>query len=379
MALRATVTSSWSEAAAAWKGERVVALTPFQSFHWLSVWYQTLGRTADLKPIIVTLWRDGAPVALFPLISVPAGRTRVIAFADLGVTDYNAMIWSEAFERNPPIADTIWQLLCDAVAGEGDYIHLTKIARSYDGRPHPIGILEAAEAIEHNTNILRVEGSWELHHRQLPRKFRKELERSWRVLQRDGAPARFVAATSAEEAHEYLIELADHQRRRMKDRSTKYLLDDAHFGDFYAGLITDEAIRSGDVVLTALIARDCEFVAALMGIRLSTSYAMIRLGHNFEEWGHCSPGRTIIERTMAHLHDDRVRNFDFTIGNYGYKDAFNVVQDRLVEIIKPLTLRGQCIVGGHRAKRNLKELMERRPAVKTALHYIRNIAASLVS
>ena len=51
---------------------------------------------------------------------------------------------------------------------------------------------------------------------------------------------------------------------------------------------------------------------------------MIRISNAGEKWSNCSPGRLIIERTMAALHQDGVREFDFSIGNYAYKRRFGV-------------------------------------------------------
>ncbi len=46
---------------------------------------------------------------------------------------------------------------------------------------------------------------------------------------------------------------------------------------------------------------------------------------------NCSPGRLIIGRTMAHLHAQGIRQFDFSIGNYAYKRRFDVAPVALVD------------------------------------------------
>ena len=67
-----------------------------------------------------------------------------------------------------------------------------------------------------------------------------------------------------------------------------------------------------------------EVVATLLGIRSGPRYLMLRSSHAGEKWSHCSPDRLIINRTMAALHQDGVRSFDFSIGNYAYKRRFGV-------------------------------------------------------
>lgn len=56
---------------------------------------------------------------------------------------------------------------------------------------------------------------------------------------------------------------------------------------------------------------------------------MIRISNGGARWSKCSPGRLIIERTMAALHQDGVREFDFSIGNYAYKRRFDPNMFRL--------------------------------------------------
>jgi len=67
---------------------------------------------------------------------------------------------------------------------------------------------------------------------------------------------------------------------------------------------------------------------------------MLRNSNAGEKWSNCSPGRLIIERTMAALHQDGVRSFDFSIGNYAYKRRFGVAPLRLVDITAALSWRG---------------------------------------
>ena len=67
---------------------------------------------------------------------------------------------------------------------------------------------------------------------------------------------------------------------------------------------------------------------------------MIRISNAGEKWSNCSPGRLIIERTMAALHRDGVREFDFSVGNYAYKRRFGVAPLPLVDISAALSWRG---------------------------------------
>jgi CelD/BcsL family acetyltransferase involved in cellulose biosynthesis len=120
---------------------------------------------------------------------------------------------------------------------------------------------------------------------------------------------------------------------------------------FYRSLVR-ENLGSGYAVLTALMADD-EVVATLLGVRHGSHYVMVRISNAGDKWSNCSPGRLIIERTMAVLHRDGVRHFDFSIGNYAYKRRFGVVPVALAEITVALSWRGWPFALRDRAARML--------------------------
>jgi CelD/BcsL family acetyltransferase involved in cellulose biosynthesis len=116
------------------------------------------------------------------------------------------------------------------------------------------------------------------------------------------------------------------------------MLNDETCAAFYRSLVS-ENLGSGYAVLTALTVGE-EVIATLLGVRSGSSYVMVRISNAGDNWSNCSPGRLIIERTMAALHHDGVRHFDFSIGNYAYKRRFGVVPVALAEITAALSWRG---------------------------------------
>ena len=98
-------------------------------------------------------------------------------------------------------------------------------------------------------------------------------------------------------------------------------------------------VGNGYALVSVLTVGD-EVVATLLGIRTGSRYVMIRISNAGEKWSNCSPGRLIIERTMAALHGDGVREFDFSVGNYAYKRRFGVTRLPLVDISAALSWRG---------------------------------------
>jgi CelD/BcsL family acetyltransferase involved in cellulose biosynthesis len=124
----------------------------------------------------------------------------------------------------------------------------------------------------------------------------------------------------------------------MRYLGLNFFLNNETYAAFYRNLVHDN-VASGYALLSALTVGD-EVVATLLGIRQGSRYVMLRISNAGEKWSNCSPGRLIIERTMAALHRDGVRNFDFSIGNYAYKRRFGVAPVALVDITASLSRRG---------------------------------------
>ena len=164
-----------------------------------------------------------------------------------------------------------------------------------------------------------------------------ELERSWRVFCREPAAA-FEIVTDPDRAAFILAAMEAQQESRMQVKGATYLLGDPDFARFYRDLVAC-LLSNGFAVFTALTV-DAEVVAALLGIRDAQGYVMIRIGNAAGRWTNCSPGRLVIERTMAALHARGCRSFDFSIGNYDYKRRFSVTRLPLVDLTLPLSTAG---------------------------------------
>ena len=142
----------------------------------------------------------------------------------------------------------------------------------------------------------------------LERTVRKELERSWRVFTRDPAAA-FRIVTDKDEALRIFSTTEVQQGARMQHLGLNFILNDETCAAFYRNLVRD-GVGSGYAVVSALTVGD-EVVATLLGIRSGARYVMIRISNAGDKWSNCSPGRLIIERTMAALHKDGVRRIRF--------------------------------------------------------------------
>lgn len=359
----------WNAVAADWDAaRRQDQATVFQHGRWLRAWYDAFSGRSDVEPLLVTI-RDSATgeIAMrLPLVKRLAKRLSIIEFADIDLTDYNAPVLGPAAPREVGGAETLWRELHRALRREtgADLIRFKKVPLELAGRPNPLALLDAAGPCSLNGNLVVTGDVFETYRRLLKRDVRKVLDRCWR---------NFVALPSAsfrivddpDEALRFLTVLEEQQGARMRALGQNFVLDEDSNGAFYRNLVRDN-VASGYAVISTLKVED-EVVAVLLGVREGSRYVMLRVGNAGEKWSHCSPGRLVIDRTMAALHQAGVREFDFSVGNYAYKRRFGVAPIALVDVGSALSWRGIPHALRDRAAREIRRYPELSARLKRAL------------
>jgi CelD/BcsL family acetyltransferase involved in cellulose biosynthesis len=364
---RVELVHDWKYAAARWND--INPSTPFQHPQWCEAWYGAFAGAEGVEPLIavVTDAASGEQAALLPLIRRRQKGMRIVEFADLDLTDYNAPILGSASPRDARAARALWRDLRAALRrmpDGADLIRLRKVPVELDGRPNPLALLGDAGPCAANGNVVTTGDDYDGWRYTLEKTVRKELERSWRVFTRDPA-AGFSLVADHHEALRILSTTEVQQGTRMQSLGLNFILNDETCAAFYRNLVRD-GVGSGYALVSALTVGD-EVVATLLGIRSGARYVMIRISNAGDKWSNCSPGRLIIERTMAALHKDGVREFDFSIGNYAYKRRFGVTRLPLLDISAALSWRGLPHALRDRATRELRRYPRLTAYLKRAL------------
>jgi CelD/BcsL family acetyltransferase involved in cellulose biosynthesis len=364
---RVELVHDWKHAAVRWND--INSSTPFQHPQWCEAWYGAFAGADGVEPLIavVTDAASGEQAALLPLIRRQQKGMRIVEFADLDLTDYNAPILGSAAPRDAGTARALWRDLRAALRkmpGGADLIRLRKVPVDLDGRPNPLALLGDAGPCAANGNVVTTGDDYDGWRYTLEKTVRKELERSWRVFTRDPA-AGFSLVADHHEALRILSTTEVQQGTRMQSLGLNFILNDETCAAFYRNLVRD-GVGSGYALVSALTVGD-EVVATLLGIRSGARYVMIRISNAGDKWSNCSPGRLIIERTMEALHKDGVREFDFSIGNYAYKRRFGVTRLPLLDISAALSWRGLPDVMRDRATRELRRYPRLTAYLKRAL------------
>ncbi|MGA2055052.1 MAG: GNAT family N-acetyltransferase [Bradyrhizobium sp.] len=336
----------WKLAAACWSSEDET--TVFQHPLWFGSWYGTFKEASPLIAIVRDA-ADGRKLALVPLIRRVRHGVRIVEFADLNVTDYNAPLLRPGVTFDVSEARVLSRALVAALRkapGGVDLVRLQKMPSGLVSGINPLALLGREGSSSLNGNIIETGDDFEAYRISIKR---LQMPRYWRVFNRHSG-ATFRTIDSVDEALRIIDVMDAQQNARMQKLGLKFVLNDEVHARFYRDLVRRGSPK-GYAIVSALIC-DEAVVATMLGIRLDDYFAVLRISNAGACWAHCSPSKLVVERSMAALHEQGVRRFDLSVGNYAFKRRFGAKQFPLTDASIALGWRGiPHVLRDHAAQR----------------------------
>ena len=331
---RVEFVDDWKLAAACWSGQGQKAA--FQHPLWFDAWYNAFDEVSPLIAIVSDA-ATGRKIMLVPLIRRVRHGVRIVEFADLNVTDYNAPILLTGVTFDMLEARVLSRALVAElrkVPGGVDLIRLKKMPSRLAGGVNPLALLGREGSSSLNGNLIETGDDFEAYRASIKR---IQMLRYWRVFRRHPGAA-FRMIDSVDEALK-IVEIMDTQQHaRMQKLGLRFVLNDKVHACFYRDLVR-RGLPKGYVVVAALICEEA-VVATVLGLRQDDYFVVLRISNAGARWTHCSPSKLVVERTMAALHEQGVRRFDLSVGNYAFKRRFGALQLRLTDASVALGWRG---------------------------------------
>lgn len=328
----------WKQAAACWSVDGQE--TAFQHPLWFDAWYSAFDNVSPLIAIVSDA-ATGREVSLVPLIRYVRRGVRIVEFADLNVTDYNAPLLRAGVTFDTADARAVAKALVAELRrapGGVDLVRLRKMPGKVAGRINPLALLGREGSSSLNGNIIETGDDFETYRSSIKR---IQMPRYWRVFNRNPGAA-FRLIRSVDEALKAVDVMDAQQSARMQKLGLKFVLSDGVHGGFYRDLV-GRGLPQGYVVISELIC-DEGVVATMLGVRRGDYFVVLRISNAGPRWSHCSPSKLVIERTMAALHEQGVRRFDLSVGNYAFKRRFGATQIPLTDASIALGWRGIPLV-----------------------------------
>lgn len=335
----------------------------FQGEAWLDGIVSLLAPALRATPRTVTVRTSDSKrlVLVLPLVRVQRGGLSVIEFADLGASDYNQIIYDPA--------DTTLLLSDSALPGRildllapCDLVSFDKVF----GEDHVFEALlrRASRAtMRVSTHPLALGGTWEdWRSSTLHERFRRDQDLKRRRLSKKG-PLNTTALEDEQAVRESMAQLRRFRARRFEDRSgSDMLADDAIFA-FYQGVAL-EGVKTGAARVFRMTCGP-DTIGVVFGLWAKGRFYYTIPAFDLENYRTYSVGLLMLEDVIKHCIGVGDTIFDFTIGDYGFKQQFGTEAIPLFEFHLPMSVRGRVAL--HRmgwmreAKRLLKPLLKRSP------------------
>ena len=322
-------------------------LTPFQTRACLHPLYAILAAGLRAKPLFVVV-RDrqtSRPAMLLPLCSRRRLGLKMVEFADLGASDYNAPLLSRDFNPSPGEWQALWREISRRLTG-GSILRLQKMPATIEGRANPLVAGQASRPMS--------VGAWSIDlpatlrdydEHVLTPTFRRELAKKERRLAKRGPVVFFTATTVADRRR--VFEVLTRQRQiRCDEMGRRNDLGDPLVRRFRDALVEADAAAS-PIRLSALQVGN-DIVATMFALDHRGARHVVMTTFEGGQWKSCSPGSILTHKAIERCLAEGIRAFDLTIGDECYKRDFGTTRQPLYSYTKPLTAFGFIIGGGVR-------------------------------
>lgn len=317
------------------------ALTLFQTSTWLNKTYQHLAPVNRGEPhlVVVHCANDGAFILALPLVVVQENGLRLAGFPDFGLSDYGAPLVSahSTVKFSAEDAKVLWKSICKALTGV-DRLSLTNMPLALSGGCNPLARVKSAMPSAHARYVVEVDDTIETFLVSRGKKYRKEVERCYRLLA-DQGDWHFECAQTHPEIAAAFDALDSLQAERWQGQEGVYGLKVEAVAQFYK-----EALFAGDDRQAAQIftlRSGQETIAVLYGVVFQQTFTLLRVASASGQWRRLSPGRLVIIEAMRHFVGDQITSFDLGIGDYAFKRGLGAKAFPLVDIEQALTWKAK--------------------------------------
>ncbi len=329
------------------------AATPFQSPAWLSALYGKLLVHNAATPLIIVVRKsaDKELAMVLPLVRRRYSALRVVEFADLRVSDYvSPVAGAETFARI--LADENCVTAVRRLAKPYDLLRIGKLSQNALQLEKLFGV-QQRESMGMNAYATRLGQDFvKWRERQLPRSYRKELDKKSRQLHRRGE-LHFECSLDPEAIGKTFEALKIYRGLRFENKDgVGDLLQVPSYYDFYLGVAVD---GRDDVARTYTMWLDGRVIAGALGLAHHGSFLVILGGFDHDNFKNQSIGSLMFEAIARDCIERGERCLDFTIGDEPYKLTFGGEPSPMWRISRP----GSPI--GYAASL----LVEKMPAAKT--------------
>jgi CelD/BcsL family acetyltransferase involved in cellulose biosynthesis len=298
--------------------------TAFQHPYWLERLYTKLVPCQNAEPLVVTVRStvDRTLAMVLPLVRRRHGGLRVVEFADLHVSDYNALVSSPS-----SIAEILQnKFVTRAIRHALLPYDLLRVQKLTDGAMAVGTLFGAGPCLPmpmsaHAVPLQLPFEQWRTDH--MDGSYRKELDKKERQLRRRGA-VRFECLTDPAVIGTAFDVMRDYRRLRFSDED---LLQKAAYFEFYLEIATQGAAQG--FTRTYALFVDNQLAGAALGLVHNKQLLVVLSGFDLNGFKKYSIGSLVFQEIAKDALERGDLCLDFTIGDEPYKRLFGAQPTRM--------------------------------------------------
>jgi CelD/BcsL family acetyltransferase involved in cellulose biosynthesis len=357
--------------------------TAFQTFDWLAAWQRHIGARQGARPVIaVGRYSDGdADIAfILPLCVMPGHLARRLCWLGQDLCDYNAPLLARDFSERVTSEQFLaaWrelqvQMRCEPLL-RFDWIELEKMPATLGTQTNPFTHL-AVTPNRSSAHLTALGDDWEKFYYAKRSSATRRRDRAKRRHMSQYGDVRFATAADAADARRTLEILMEQKSRSLARKGIADIFAPAGRREFYLDLASNPKLRPLVHISRVEIGALC--AAANFGMVFRDCYYHVLASYVDGEVAHYGPGALHLRELMAYATTRRLRRFDFTIGDEPYKLDWSDTVLTLYDYAATKTWRGLPARWLSGARRQVKRLIKRTPALWSLASHARAALGSL--
>jgi len=319
--------------------EKESILTPFQSFSWVSNWYNTIGKRINrINPKIVVVKDKIGPVLLFPLGIEKKYNLKILVWLGGNQVDYTAPIIHRRFYKKGYSIKNIWEQMLTEISNIDHLLFKNQIIK-INGFSNPLFEILNYHQSGNSTQAL-ISSSWDEYYKSMTgSKTRQTDRRKFKKLSQN-RNIKFVVAEDIPTKKRIIDTMIEQKIKRYNNTNVWNMFSKNEYIDFYRQQISDQENKIYKTHFSGLMVGS-DFIATHFGIIEKNTFYYLMPGQDTEKFSRYSPGRLLLLELLKWSFENNIKIFDFTGGNESYKKHWNNQKQPIYQISGQFTLSGR--------------------------------------
>lgn len=355
----------------------------FQTFAYVSAWFTHVGRTEGVTPCVVVGWDiEDAGAGEGPLFIMPLGLTRStfgtkLGWLAAGVSDYQGPVLSRNFSLRvrPGQFKGLWRQIRETLP-DHDIVELNCMAQKIGTQANPFMQLDGLSQHASSAHMTRFNGDWDAYYDAKRTSGSKKRDRQKRRKLEEFGETTLVTPTDTAAIAETVNTLIAQKSVAFARMGIANIFDKPGMRDFYVALATDAAANG--LIEVSRLEVGGAVAAANWGISFKGRFHYVLTSYDEQaEFANRGPGMVQLMELMKHASETGHTEFDFTVGDEGYKADWCEIETLLFDFVEAASVRGLLIRLPKVTFRKVKRFIKQTPVLWQAFTRLRAAAGTL--